>query len=153
MDPISAGLLTALAGGAGGELGRQVWAGLGALVRRPFQRDADGGQRPATRPGEAELARLEERPADPMRAQALSAALTMRSAADMDFHARLQQWLTQATALVHSVDGETCNEISGGTFHGPVLQGRDFSGVSFTTRAQTAPSPEPRGGADPGQRD
>ncbi|WP_030345355.1 hypothetical protein [Streptomyces sp. NRRL S-1022] len=152
MDAISAGLLAALAGGAGGELGRQVWAGLGVLVRRPFQRDEDGGQLTATRPGEAELTRLEERPDDPMLAQALSAALAMRAAADMDFHAGLQQWLTRATELVHRVGGETRNEISGGTFHGPVLQGRDFSGASFTTRAQTAPSTPP-GGADPGQRD
>ncbi|WRZ91239.1 hypothetical protein OHB54_20475 [Streptomyces sp. NBC_01007] len=152
MDPISAGLLTALASGAGGELGRQVWAGLGALVRRPFQRDEDGQQLPATRPGEAELAQLEERPDDPTRAQALSAALAMRAAADRDFHAGLQQWLTQATALVHSGDGETRNEISGGTFHGPVLQGRDFSGASFTTHTQPSP-PTPPGGAGPGQGD
>nr|WP_093746318.1 hypothetical protein [Streptomyces sp. PAN_FS17] len=152
MDPISAGLLTALVGGVGGELGRQVWAGLGALVRRPFQRDEGGGQLPPTPPGEAELARLEEQPDDPARAQALSTALAMRAAADRDFHAGLQQWLTQATALVHSGGGETRNEISGGTFHGPVLQGRDFSGASFTTHSQPSPPPPP-GGADPGQRD
>ncbi|MFI9240856.1 hypothetical protein [Streptomyces sp. NPDC053079] len=152
MDPISAALLASLAGGVGGELGRQVWAGLGVLVHRPFQRDEDGGQLPATRPGEAELARLEERPADPVRAQALSAALAMGAAVDMDFHAGLQQWLAQATALVHSVGGDTRNEISGGTFRGPVLQGRDFSGASFTTHTQPSP-PTPPGGADPGQRD
>ncbi|WP_338930473.1 hypothetical protein WEB32_00960 [Streptomyces netropsis] len=152
MDPISAGLLEALAGGVGGELGRQVWARLSMLVRRPFQRDEDGGALPATCPGEAELARLEEQPADPMRAQALSAALAMRAAMDSDFHARLQQWLTQATALVHSGDGTTSSEISGGTFHGPVLQGRDFSGASFTTHTEP-PSPAPPGAADPGQPD
>jgi hypothetical protein len=33
LEPISMGLLAALAGGAGGELGRQAWAGLSALVR------------------------------------------------------------------------------------------------------------------------
>ncbi|MFJ9420272.1 hypothetical protein ACIRPT_39895 [Streptomyces sp. NPDC101227] len=150
MDPISAGLLAALAGGVGGELGRQVWAGLGALVRRPFQRVEGGGQLPAMSPGETELARLEEQPDDPMRAQALSAALTMRAAADTDFRVQLQQWLAQATALVHNVGGETRNEISGGTFHGPVLQGRDFSESSFTTR--TPPSPAP-GDAELGQQE
>ncbi|MFE1774251.1 hypothetical protein [Streptomyces sp. NPDC059008] len=153
MDPISTGLLEALAGGVGGELGRQMWARLGVLVRRPFQRDKDGGQLPATPPGEAELAQLEERPTDPMRAQALGAALAMRAAADVDFDARLQQWLTQATAVVHSVDGATRNEISGGTFHGPVLQGRDFSEASFTTRTQPAPPPAAPGGAGSGQGD
>jgi hypothetical protein len=142
MDPISAALLAALAGGVGGELGRQVWAGLGTLVRKPFQRDEDGGQLPATRPGEAELTRLEEQPDDPMRAQALSTALAMRAAEDSDFRTGLQQWLTQATALVHSGGGETRNEISGGAFHDPVLQGRDFSGASFTTHTQ--PSPQER---------
>ncbi|MER6470377.1 hypothetical protein [Streptomyces collinus] len=153
MDPISAGLLAALAGGVGGELGRQVWAGLGVLVRRPFQRDDDGGQLPAAAClGEAELVRLEEQPADLARAQALSSALAVRAAVDMDFHARLQQWLTQATALVHSRNGETRNEISGGTFHGPVLQGRDFSGASFATRTQPSP-PAPSSGADSEQPD
>ncbi|NBM17977.1 hypothetical protein [Streptomyces sp. GC420] len=131
MDPVSVGLLAALAGGAGGELGRQVWAGLGALVRRPFRRGEVGEQVPAVSSGETELARLEEDPADPVRAQELSTALAMRAAVDMDFSAGLQQWLGQAK-LVRSGDGETHNEISGGTFHGPVIQSRDVSGLSFT---------------------
>ena len=37
VDPVSVGLLVALADGVGGELGRQVWAGLGAVVLRPFR--------------------------------------------------------------------------------------------------------------------
>ncbi|MEU1944033.1 hypothetical protein ABZ554_16710 [Streptomyces sp. NPDC020125] len=35
MDPISMALLVALAGGAGGEFGRQTWARLSALVTSP----------------------------------------------------------------------------------------------------------------------
>lgn len=132
MDPVSVGLLAALAGGAGGEVGRQVWAGLSALVRRLFRRDQDAAQSPAVSSGEVELAALGQAPADPARAQALSTALAVRAAVDADFHTCLQQWHEQAK-LVHTGDGEVHNTISGGTQHGPVLQGRDFSGFSFTT--------------------
>lgn len=40
-------------------------------------------------------------------------------------------------------DGDVHIEISSGTFSGPVLQGRDFSGISFTT----PPSPPAAPGA------
>ncbi|GAX57892.1 hypothetical protein [Streptomyces olivochromogenes] len=132
MDPISVGLLAALAGGAGGEAGRQVWAGLSALVRRPFQRVEYGAQTPAVSSGEAEVAALGQAPADPARAQALSTALAVRAAVDSDFHASLQEWYGQAK-LVRTGDGDVNNTISGGTQNGPVLQGRDFSRISFTT--------------------
>ncbi|MGQ4420122.1 hypothetical protein ACN6LA_007942, partial [Streptomyces sp. SAS_269] len=65
-------LLAALAGGAGGELGRQTWAGLSALVRSPFRRSTDDASDAADlSSGEAELARLEEMPDEPARAHAL----------------------------------------------------------------------------------
>lgn len=148
MESVSVGLLAALAGGVGGELERQARAQLGALVRRPFQHaDDDGQQRPATRPGEAESARLEEQPAKPVRAQALSAKLAMRAAVDTDFHARPQEWLAQAQ-LVRSRDRKTQNEISGGTVHGPVLQVRDASGALFTPQAPPSAAP----GTDTGQQ-
>lgn len=51
MEPVSVGLLAALAGGAGGELGRQVWAALSALVRRPFRRDEGASRDRRSAPG------------------------------------------------------------------------------------------------------
>lgn len=140
VDPVSVALLAALAGGAAGEVGRQAWAGLSTLVRRPFQRDQ------ATSPGTlevssgaAELVRLEEAPVDPVRAQALSTALAVRAAADADFFSDLQRWHEQAK-LLPTGDGDAHNMISGGTFNGPAVQGRDFSGLSFTTN-QPPPAP------------
>ncbi|OIJ68858.1 hypothetical protein [Streptomyces mangrovisoli] len=132
MDPVSVGLLAALAGGAGGEMGRQVWAKLSTLVRLPFRRAKDNSHARSISSGEIELAALTQAPADPARAQALSTALAVRAALDPDFHTGLQQWHEQAK-LVRTGDGEVHNTISGGTQHGPVLQGRDFSGLSFTT--------------------
>ncbi|MEV7939955.1 hypothetical protein AB0O82_27950 [Kitasatospora sp. NPDC088264] len=131
-------LLAALAGGAGGEAGKQVWAGLSALVRRPFQR-TDGV--PAVSSGEAELAALEQAP-DPEHAGALSTALAVRAALDSQFRTGLQQWHEQAR-VVRTGDGEVTSTISGGTFHAPVLQGRDFSGISFPT---ASPPPHPASG-------
>ncbi|MEV6056549.1 hypothetical protein [Streptomyces sp. NPDC052107] len=93
--------------------------------------------------GEAELAELERAPSDPARAQALSTALAVRALVDADFRAGLERWHEQAR-LVRTGDGEVHNEISGGTFHGPALQGRDFSGISFTT------PPSPPAGPGPG---
>ncbi|MGW6974292.1 hypothetical protein [Streptomyces sp. NPDC054952] len=137
MDPVSVGLLAALAGGVGGELGRQTWAALSALVRRPFGRG--GGQAPAVSSGEPELTRLSEDPGDQGRAQALSTALAVRAAVDQDFRAGLAAWQEQA-ALVRAGDGAVTNLVSGGTQNGPVLQGKDFTNLTFTT---TAPPPSP----------
>ncbi|MDG4863003.1 hypothetical protein P8605_33180 [Streptomyces sp. T-3] len=149
MDPVSVGLLAALAGGAGGELGRQAWAGLGALVRRPFRRGQEAtDEAPAVGSGEVELAALGQAPADPARALALSTALGVRATVDTDFHTGLQQWYEQAK-LVRTGDGKVENTISGGTQNGPVLQGRDFSGISFTTTPP--PSAGPGGSATPAQ--
>ncbi|MFD7630733.1 hypothetical protein ACFV7Q_32725 [Streptomyces sp. NPDC059851] len=130
-------LLAALAGGAGGEAGKQAWSGLSALVRRPLHR-ADGV--PAVSSGEAELAALEEAPG-PERANALSTALAVRATLDAPFRTGLQQWHDQAR-VVRTGDGEVTSTISGGTFHAPVVQGRDFSGVSFAT-APPPPSSAP----------
>lgn len=143
MDPVSVGLLVALVGGAGGELGRQAWAGLSALVRRPLRWDG-GGQSPAVSSGEAELVRLAEDPGDQGRAHALSTALAVRAAVDEDFRIRLAAWQETAT-LVRTGDGAVTNTVSGGTQHGPVMQGRDFSNLSFT--APPSPPSLPSTGA------
>ncbi|MFD5522384.1 hypothetical protein [Streptomyces sp. NPDC127066] len=128
MDPISVGLLAALAGGAGGEVGRQAWEGLSALVRHPFRRgNADSA--PEVGSAEAELELLARDPDDQQLAHLLSTALSERAALDTDFRTGLQAWHTQAQAqLTRTGDGGVRNEISGGRQEGPVLMGRDFSG-------------------------
>ncbi|MGW6456692.1 hypothetical protein ACWF94_12340 [Streptomyces sp. NPDC055078] len=121
MDPISLAVLAALAGGAGGEIGRQAWAGLSGVVRRrraaaTAAGDGDGGSpggaagespqvTPAGSPAaaadgppdaaatsESALAALEERPDDLARAGELERALTDRRAADAEFARAVQVW-------------------------------------------------------------
>ncbi|TWV31666.1 hypothetical protein FRZ03_34905 [Streptomyces misionensis] len=145
MDPVSVGLLTALAGGPGGELGRQAWAGLGELVRRPFRRTGGPAAAPdpvAAASGEAELARLAEDPRDPAAARALGAALAARADADAEFGELLRRWSESAQRI--SLRSEHVhNSISGGTFSAPVFQGRDFSGMTF---GAPAPKQDPADG-------
>ncbi|MGW4380978.1 hypothetical protein [Kitasatospora sp. NPDC004531] len=136
MDPVSVGLLAALAGGAGGEPGRQAWAGLGELVRRPFGRGAatgDDPDAPAVSSGEAELAALERAPADPARGQSLSTVLAVRAALDPDFRTGLRQWHDRAK-LVRTGDGSVHNTISGGHQYGAVVMGRDISELTIDSR-------------------
>jgi hypothetical protein len=153
VDPVSAGLLTALAGGAGGEAGRQAWAALGALVRRPFRRTTDGRDEApgaAAESGEAQVSALERQPGDDACAGRLSAALVARAAADPEFHAALEQWERAARALGVVPAAAVHNEIRGGTQYGPVLQGQSFSGLSFTVGTPSpAPAPEPARPPDP----
>ncbi len=116
-------LLAALAGGAGGQAGREAWTGLGALVRRPFE------PAPGVSSGEAEWVALGHAPGEVARAHELSTALAVRAALDPDFRAELVRWQEQARS-VRTGEGAVNNSISGGTFHGSVsiVQGRDFSG-------------------------
>lgn len=154
VDPVSVGLLVALAGGAGGELGHQVWAALGALVRRPLRHLGGGGDAPEVPEmgsGAAEVAALEQAPADEQRGAALSAVLARRAAEDADFAAALDGWRQQADRVPFV--SEVHNRISGGTFHQPVLQGRDFSGLTFGAplAPATPPPPAPDVGNVPGR--
>ncbi|AJP02726.1 hypothetical protein TU94_15790 [Streptomyces cyaneogriseus subsp. noncyanogenus] len=140
MDPITAAALAALAGGLGGEAGRQAWQGLSVLVRRPFGRAAtqtthDDG-RPPVSSGAPEVAALEGDPADPMLAQALATALGARAALDGEFRILLDEWWQRAQASLPG--GDVHNSISGGTQNGPVLQGRDFSNLTFHMTRTTA---------------
>ncbi|MFE0422693.1 hypothetical protein [Streptomyces sp. NPDC058953] len=144
MDPITAATLAALIGGVGTEAGRQAWQGLTALVRHPFQRGsapgADGAGSPQISSGEREVAELEDNPTDALRAQALATALGVRAALDGEFRVLLEEWRLQAEsesgAVVH-------NSIRGGIQNGPVVQGRDFSGLTFTmTPAPESPTRE-----------
>jgi hypothetical protein len=137
MDPISVALLVALAGGAGGEIGRQSWVALTSLVRRPFQREETMESLSDVGSGELELRRLEQAPADTSRAQALSVALNARAASDEHFRTELDRWYEQAKNVGVS-GGEVHNAISGGTFNGPVMQGRDFSGITFPDHPESS---------------
>jgi hypothetical protein len=147
MDPVTIGaVLAAIAGGAGGALGGQLWAGLSALVRRPFRRAHVPADSTVALPsGEAELAALGQAPADEQRALALAEVLVARADADSEFREALQVWWEQASQI--QVSGDVTNTISGGIFSGPVLQGRDFSGLTFGSPAAPPPpapaEPEP----------
>ncbi|GAA1908410.1 hypothetical protein GCM10009716_17940 [Streptomyces sodiiphilus] len=154
MDPISEGLLAALAGGAGGELGEQVWASLGALIKRPFRRTgAEAGEgEPSS--GEAELVALEEAPSDPARELMLRRVLAERATADPGFRNDLEEWLS-AARQVRIAEGAVSNSITGGTFSGAVVQGRDFSSITFSAPPAPAPPQDeargtPTSGTNPG---
>ncbi len=124
--PVSA----ALAKSAGSEVGRQAWAGLAALVRRPFRRtvpEPAGNGPPRASSGELELAALQEDSTELNRAQVLVTALHVRAALDEKFRVRLEEWWQRAQAA----GGEVHHSVSGGTQNGPVIQGRDFSNLTF----------------------
>lgn len=131
MDPISAGLLVAVATGAAGEAGKQLWTRLTELVGRRPERE-ENAPLPV---GSAELLSFHQDPQDLDRAGALSSALASRAENDATFRNELAQWHQQAQNL-RTGDGETSNTISGGTVNGPVLQGRDFSGINFNGPSQ-----------------
>jgi len=143
MDPVTIGaVLAAIAGGAGGALGSQLWAGISALVRRPFRyAHATGEAEAALSSGSAELIALEQAPADGQRAMALAEVLVARADVDSEFRDALEAWWEQASPI--QIGGDVANTISGGTFHGPVLQGRDFTGLTF------GPPAPPRTGQEP----
>ena len=139
MDPLTIGaVLLAIISGASGELGTQLWAGVGTLVSRPFRRQAAGSASPTLPTGEAELAALEQTPADERHAVALAEVLIARAGADAGFRRALEDWWEQASPI-HACAGNVTNTISGGTQHGPVLQGRDFSNVTFGTPRAAQP--------------
>ncbi|RLU80612.1 hypothetical protein CTZ27_34480 [Streptomyces griseocarneus] len=146
MDPISAAALAALAGGVGGEAGRQAWQGLSALVRRPFGRRAgtqDGTDDLAVSSGLPELTALEGAPEDQMRAQALATALGVRAALDAEFRELVMEWWRQAqtvgaTDTVHNTAHEVHNDISGGTQQ-TVVQGGNFSHLTFNASPGSTP--------------
>lgn len=139
VDPVTIGaVLAAVAGGAGGALGSQVWDGISALVRSPFGRSrARGANTPAVTSGETELSALAKAPGNGQRAVALAEVLVARADSDSRFAGELAAWWAQARQV--NVIGDAVNTISGGTQYGPVLQGRDFTGLTFGAPAPAAP--------------
>ncbi|MFJ2816197.1 hypothetical protein [Streptomyces sp. NPDC087294] len=123
MEPIAPALLMALAGGTLGAAGQQAWASLWTLVRR----------RPtAGEPcGEDELTALDSAQDEETRARELADVLALRARQDPAFARALNAWHREAEAARANAgtgSGDVHNEISGGTFHGVVVQGRDFNG-------------------------
>lgn len=83
--------------------------------------------------------------ADPAGEDALAAlrlAVRKALAADAGLQGEVRAMLFQAGAVI---SGDVTNTISGGTQHGPVLQGRDFTNLSFGVSAVPPVPPE-----DPG---
>ena len=132
----------AIVSGAGSQLGAQLWEGVVSLVRRPFHRKAAAAVMPAAvvPAGEAELAALQQAPGDQHKAVALAEALLARSGADDEFRRALESWWQQAEPIRANI-GNVTNTISGGTQQGPVLQGRDFSNITFGAPPATPPVP------------
>ncbi|MFD9423922.1 MULTISPECIES: hypothetical protein [unclassified Streptomyces] len=154
MDPISLGVLAALAGGAGGEIGRQAWSGLTGLVRRrrdPAPGTPDGAA-PEPDTAETALTALEGQPGDHECAGELERALRTRVEADQAFARAVRVWeaMFQASltadpdaaadleAAVRAIDPEAAvpgsvhNDFRDSTFSGPVqgsgTQNNTFNG-------------------------
>ncbi|MGP8000359.1 MAG: hypothetical protein ACLPKI_24020 [Streptosporangiaceae bacterium] len=140
MDPITlAAVLAAVVTGASEALSGQLLTSLTSLVRRPGYRKTAEADRAGLPLGEAELAALEESPRDGHKAATLAEVLLARSQADPGFEQALQQWWARAEPVRARI-GTVENTISGGTQYGPVLQGRDFTNLTFGT-AQPPPPP------------
>ncbi len=77
---------------------------------------------------------------------ALAEVLLARAGEDPRFAEALEAWWAQASQAQVS-GGDVANTIRGGTQYGPVLQGRDFTGLTFGTPAvqpsPTAPGSDP----------
>ena len=132
-------VVLAVVTGASEALGGQLLERLSSLVKRPSRRRAAGGPGPVSS-GEAELAVLRQDRDDQRTAVALAEVLLARAADDSEFGQALRQWWAQAEPVRASL-GEVTNTVSGGTQHGPVLQGRDFTNLTFG--ASSAPPPAP----------
>jgi hypothetical protein len=135
MDPATLGaLLAAIVSGVASQLGTQLWDGVVSLVRRPFRRETAASEDAASvvPSGEAELAALQQTPDDQQKALTLAEVLLGRSDTDGEFRLALQDWWEQAEPIRASINARNvANTISGGAQHGPVLQGGDFTNVTF----------------------
>ncbi|MFF3584932.1 hypothetical protein [Streptomyces mirabilis] len=118
-----------------GQRGQEAWQSLRALaLRHPDEGESE--------PSAAvdELTALAEDPGSAERAHELVAALQLRSAHDPAFARALESWRHEAEAVARTRSGDVHNEISGGTVHGPVVQGRDFNNIHSV--GHTSPGPE-----------
>ncbi|MFD8403186.1 hypothetical protein [Streptomyces anulatus] len=123
VDPISEGLLMAMAGGAAGSAGQQIWHALRGLVGR---REPAAGGAPPQSSVEGELTLLEQRPDDIERARSLAVALRGRAEQDPAFATALARLLVEGERA-HRTPGAASFEISGGTQHS-VVQAQNVHG-------------------------
>ena len=135
MDTVSAALILAVAGGAGGAVGDQAWRGLVSLVHRPA-RDSS-----APESGADQLVRLRQQPDDADSAAQLGHVLTARAAADDTFRAALETWSLDARRLYPPPRLGPTNTVSGGVFHGPVIQAGGSVHLSERIPPPTPPGP------------
>lgn len=150
MDPLTlSAVLLAAVTGASEALSGQLWERLGSLVRRPASRQGTANaQAPVADSGKSELAALQQAPQDEQKARTLAEVLIARAKSDPEFERALVAWWEQAEP-VRARTGNVSNTVSGGTFSGPLLQGRDFTGISFGVPAPARPA-SPPGDADAG---
>ncbi len=83
---------------------------------------------------------MEAFPGARAKAVALAEALLARSGDDPAFGQALHEWWTRAERVRLNL-GNVTNTINGGNQHGPVLQGRDFTDLTFG--ATSAPAARP----------
>jgi len=146
MDPVTLGaVLLAVVTGASEALSGQLLELLSSLVKRPSRRRATAGSPAPVSSGEAELAALRQDPNDQRTSVALAEVLLARASDDSEFGQALRQWWAQAEPIRASL-GDVTNTVSGGTQYGPVLQGRDFTNLTFGAPAPPLPAPP----GDPG---
>jgi hypothetical protein len=143
MDPMTIGaVVLAIVSGAAGEAGGRLWDGLRKLVRRPIPGRPDiVDSATKVSGGIAELEALEQAPADERQAVVLAEALLARADTDTAFRHELETWWAQASQISGSY-GSVTSTISGGTQYGPVLQGRDFTEITFNTNSPPQQSEE-----------
>lgn len=124
MEPITAGLLVALASGTAGAMGEQLWASLRDLALRRRGEAATAGE-------EGELVLPAEPPRGEERARQLAEVLNRRAEQDPDFADALDIWRREAAdrtgATAPAPVGDVHNVISGGT-QNTVIQARDIHG-------------------------
>jgi hypothetical protein len=139
MDPVTMSVvLLAIASGAAGKAGEGLWNGVIKLIRRPFaHRDSVTDPAAPAISGIAELVALEREPHSQDRALKLAEAVVARADSDDSFRRELEVWWGETEAVR---GGNVTNTVSGGTFNGPVVMGRDFSRLTFGT----PPADEPR---------
>ncbi len=151
MDPVTIGaVLLAVVTGASEALAGQLWAGVVSLVRRPQRHREPPGSEVAS--GEAELAALQQAPGDQQKAVALAERLLARADAEAEFGQALQAWWEGAEPVRAQLGMTVTNTISGGIQHGPLLQGQNFSNITFGTTAATPAASPPRSPGSPDER-
>ncbi len=115
MDPaLIATLVSALAGGVAGEVGKSAWASLSSLVRRRFG------------PTSGELAAVES--ATPSSAPEISALLIDRARTDPDFHQALTEWATETAQIIRQSHDVTSTISGHARVQGNVIQAGDVFG-------------------------